>query len=169
MKLEWMGKYRDFVEKLVRYGNSYAQAYKVESNYTDEIPYSAAQLQVMEYILENEEKNQNMAEIAGRLGITPSAFSKNVKKMVEKGLLEKYHTSINKKDVIIKVSPMGRQVYQKYTEFAYQRLYKELFEILDTIPEEYVSKFSKVLELSAEQTQLKRLREKDIVFIKIDS
>ncbi|WMJ81522.1 helix-turn-helix domain-containing protein [Clostridium sp. MB40-C1] len=104
MELEWMRKYRNFVEKIIKFGNSYAQSYKTEYNYNTSIKFSASQLQVVEYILENEENHQNMSEIASRLGISPSAFSKNVNKMVKKGLLEKFHTSDNRKDVIIKVS-----------------------------------------------------------------
>jgi len=168
MQLEWMGKYRAFVEKLIKYGNSYAQAYKTEGKYATDIAFSAAQLQVMEYILENEDQNQKMAEIAARLGITPSAFSKNVKKMVDKGLLEKYHSSANKKDVIIRVSPLGREVYAQYADFAYQRLYKEIFTILDDIPEEYVEKFTKILDMSANETQLEKLSEKEVTYIKIE-
>lgn len=168
MKLEWMGTYRGFIEKLIKYGNSYAQAYKVENAYATDIAFSAAQLQVMEYILENENENQNMAEIAGRLGITPSAFSKNVKKMVDKGLLEKYHMSTNKKDVIIRVSPLGKEVYAQYVKFAYERAYKEIFAILDEIPEPYIQKFTEILEISANETQLNRLNEKEVTYIKIE-
>lgn len=167
MELQWMGKYRDFVEKLIKYGNSYAQAYKVEGAYATDIPFSAAQLQVMEYILENEERSQNMAEIAARLGVTPSAFSKNVKKMVDKGLLEKYHTSENKKDVIIRVSPLGKEVYKQYVSFAYEHAYKKIFGLLDEIPQEYVKLFTRILEISAEETQLKKLGEKEVTLIKI--
>lgn len=93
MSLGWMGKNRVFVEKLVKFGNAYANSYKKEYPYNTSFQFSAAQIQVLEYILENEDKNQNMLEIANRLGISKSAFSKNVKKMVDKGLLEKYHTS----------------------------------------------------------------------------
>ena len=39
MQLNWMGKYRNFLEQLIRFGNLYAQAYKVEDSYT-EIPLS---------------------------------------------------------------------------------------------------------------------------------
>ena len=84
MELTWMGKYRTFVEMLIKYGNSYAQSYNTEGDYGISAVFSPSQLQVLEYILENEEKNQNMAEIAARLGIMPSAFSKNVKKMTQK-------------------------------------------------------------------------------------
>ena len=168
MELTWMGKYRTFVEMLIKYGNSYAQSYNTEGDYGISTLFSPSQLQVLEYILENEEKNQNMAEIAARLGITPSAFSKNVKKMTQKGLLEKYHTSENRKNVIIRVSELGRKVYEEYTQFAYRRVYKEIFEILDTVPEEYVEKFTHILEISARETQMKRLTQKEVTLIKID-
>ena len=98
MQLNWMGKYRNFLEQLIRFGNLYAQAYKVEDSYTESTSFSPAQIQIMECILENEDNNLKMAEIASNLGVTPSSFSKNIKKMTEKGLLEKYHTNHNKKD-----------------------------------------------------------------------
>ena len=97
MRLNWMGKYRNFLEQLIRFGNLYAQAYKVEDSYTESTSFSPAQIQIMECILENEDNNLKMAEIASNLGVTPSSFSKNIKKMTEKGLLEKYHTNHNKK------------------------------------------------------------------------
>ena len=29
MQLEWMGQYRELMEKLIQYGNAYAQNYKI--------------------------------------------------------------------------------------------------------------------------------------------
>lgn len=168
MKLTWMRQYRYFVEKLIKYGNSYAQSCKTEKDYGTGVIFSPAQLQVMEYILENEDTNQNMAQIAARLGITPSAFSKNVKKMTERGLLEKYHTSENKKNVIIRVSDLGRDVYKSYISFAYERAYKEIFEILDTIPSEYIEKFSEILDISAEEIKPEKLADKKVEYIRIE-
>ncbi|MCY6958511.1 MarR family winged helix-turn-helix transcriptional regulator [Clostridium brassicae] len=168
MELEWMRKYRNFVEKIIKFGNSYAQSYKTEYNYNTPIKFSASQLQVVEYILENEENHQNMSEIASRLGISPSAFSKNINKMVKKGLLEKFHTSDNRKDVIIKVSDFGKEIYKIYSEYAYETSLKKMFEILDEIPDEYISKFTEVLELSAEMTHLDKNQPEEVKLIKIE-
>lgn len=168
MQLNWMGKYRNFLEQLIRFGNLYAQAYKVEDSYTESTSFSPAQIQIMECILENEDNNLKMAEIASNLGITPSSFSKNIKKMTEKGLLEKYHTNHNKKDVIIRVSPFGRKLYEDYVRFAYDRAYKEIFQILDQIPAEYIEQFTRILEISADQTQLDKLSEKEIILTRIE-
>ena len=95
MQLEWLGKYRAFIESLIFYVNIYGQVYTSQGFHDTSVPCSVAQIQVLEYILENEEKNQKMAEVANRLGISPSAFSKNVKKMEEKGLLERYRSVNN--------------------------------------------------------------------------
>ena len=142
MKLEWMGKYRDLVEAVIRYGNSYAGRYQKERYMGADATFSPAQLQVMEYILENEEKNQSMVEVATRLGISPSAFSKNVKRMTEKGLLEKYHTVSNRKNVIVRASARSREVYQQYTKFALDTLFGEVFAVLDDIPPKYIERFT---------------------------
>ena len=87
MKLQWMGEYRPFVEKLIKYANVYASIYNKEDYYGTSIPISFSQIQVLEYLLENEELNLNMSEIAGRLGISPSAFTKLVNKLTQKDLL----------------------------------------------------------------------------------
>lgn len=90
MYLEWMGKNRAFVEKFIRYANTYAAVYKKEALYGTDIPISFEQVQVLEYLLENEQLNQNMSMIASRLGITPSNFTRIVNKLSGKNLLEKY-------------------------------------------------------------------------------
>ena len=81
MYLEWMGKNRAFVEKFIRYANTYAAVYKKEALYGTDIPISFEQVQVLEYLLENEQLNQNMSMIASRLGITPSNFTRIVNKL----------------------------------------------------------------------------------------
>ena len=149
MKLEWMGKYRRLVEMIIRCCNRYSQGYTKEYHYNFPVAFSPAQLQVMEYILENEEENQPMGEIAGRLGISQSAFSKNVKKMVEKGLLERYHMEGNKRTIIIKVSDLGREAYRCYSETIYEGLFRSVFEALDEIPDEYIERFTQAMEIAA--------------------
>lgn len=168
MSLEWMGKYRIFMEKLVKFGNSYADSYKKEYSYNTGFLFSAAQIQVLEYLLENEDKNQNMLEIAKRLGISKSAFSKHVKKMVEKGLLEKYHTSDNKKNIIIKVSTTGEEVYCHYVQYAYEKSFKKIFSLLDEIPEQYVEKMEAILDISASATAEKTKQKKEVNLIRIE-
>ena len=151
MRLEWLGKYGDFVEKLVHYGNAYAQNYNTERSFGVGASFSASEIQTLEYILTNQDKNQNMAEMAYYLGIPASTFSKNVNKMMKKGLVEKYHISTNRKEIILRVSDFGKDVYEQYSRFAYERLYKDVFSVRDQIPAEYVEKFTQILKLCAEE------------------
>lgn len=170
MKLEWLGEYRDFVEKMIKFGNAYASRYQKERYFGSEIPFSPSQLQTMEYILESEDKNQNMAEIAARLGMSPSTFSKNVKKMIDKGLLEKYRTIDNRKNIIVKVSPLGREVYETYSRFALEHRFDPLFCMLDEIPREYVDKFTNLVDCWADWPPKDRPEgpEKPVTLIKIE-
>ncbi len=146
MQLEWMGQYRELMEKLIQYGNAYAQNYNREVDLGEGVRFTPAQLQALEYILENEDGCQNMAQIAARLGISPSSFSKNVAKMVEKGFLEKYHTSSNRKDVIIRVSPTGKAAYQRYIR-TLEPIFQQLAVLWGEIPNESIGAFLDALEL----------------------
>ena len=87
--------------------------------------------------MEHADQHRNMKWYANRLGLSQATYSKYVRKLVEKGLLEKYHTSGNKKDVILMVSPLGLQEYEAYSKTASDRWFYELFELLDhATPEE---------------------------------
>ena len=129
MKLEWMGKHRAAVEAMIRCGNSYSQGVNLRGLMTDKVDISAAELQVMEYILENEERRENMSQVAARLDISQSSFSKLVSELVRLGLLEKYRTSNNRKNVIIQPTDFAREVYQQYAVDAlrsWQPIFDEL-------------------------------------------
>ncbi len=153
MGLEWLGKYRGFVGKLMKFGNAYARTYNDENRVVDSpIKLSSAQIQTLECIIENEENNRNMAALSAMLGMTPSAFSKNVNKMMGKGLLEKYQASNNKKDIIVRVSDFGKKIYEQYADHALEAVFNEMFEKLDEIPEQYLEKFAEILEIAADAT-----------------
>lgn len=152
MGLEWLGKYQELIGKLMKFGNAYAQNFNVARDYDGGVSLSASEVQTMECILQNEDKNLNMAETAARIGLSPSTFSKNVHRMEARGLLEKYHASNNKKDIIIRVSDHGREVYAAYCRYACQALFERIFSILDEIPPEYIDRFAQVLDISAGAT-----------------
>ncbi len=147
MKLEWMRDNRYFVERLIKFANIYANLYNKENNYGTNVRISFAQVQVIEYLLENEELNQNMAMIAGRLGISASNFTKLVHKLEEKDLLEKYYAENNKKNIIIRVSETGRRVYADYSEYIVENYFSEIFDITSKVPKEYLAMFSDILEV----------------------
>lgn len=145
MQLEWMGEYRDVVESLMRYCNVYASSYKKEKTHGTEVSFSYAQIQVLEYLLENEDLNQNMSCVATRLGITFSTFSKLVNKLESKGLLEKYFIEGNKKNIVVRVSELGRHVYAVYSQEILRNHFSAMFDVLKDIPAEYLPVIAKAL------------------------
>lgn len=151
MKLDWLGEYRLLMEKIIKCANTYARTYRKKMSYGTDILISAAEIQVLEYILENEEKYQNMAEIALRLGVSSSAFSKNVKQMLSKGLLEKYHSVNNKKDVIIQPSALGRSVYSDYCRYVKMDFIDQMEDVLKDVPQDNIDKIVMVLDILADR------------------
>ena len=141
MKLDWMGNYRSVVEAMIGMCNSYSQCMNQPVFETDCVSLSPSQLQVLEYILENEDRNENMSRIAQRLSISQSNFSKMVKQLVKKGLLEKYHTADNGKNIIIRVSPAGKRFYDIYSHCEMTDVWRRIFEKLDSVKPEDVEVF----------------------------
>lgn len=150
MKLEWMGNHRALIEKIIKYGNAYSNTYKLQRSYGTDVMFSASQIQTLEYILEAEDKDEKMSEMAARLGVSRSTFSKNVKNLEEKGLLEKYHLSGNRKDIYVKPSAEGREVYAKYTEFVRQICFDDIFQYADKVSEADKDNFIRILDLFAD-------------------
>lgn len=139
MELKWMGRYRGVVEQLIRYCNVYAGVYKKETLYPKtNVAVSYSQVQVLEYLLENEELNQNMSTIAKRLGITLSSFSKMINVLTEKGLVEKYYIEGNKKNIIVHINDRGRALYEEYTQYIVKRHFAAMFDALRDLPDEYL-------------------------------
>lgn len=150
MKLDWMGNHRALIEKIIRYGNAYSNTYKLQRSYGTDVMFSASQIQTLEYILEAEAEEEKMSEMAARLGVSRSTFSKNVKNLMEKGLLEKYHLSGNRKDIYVKPSTKGREVYAKYTAFVRELCFDEIFKYADTISEADKESFTRILDVLAD-------------------
>lgn len=119
-------------------------------SYGTDMMFSASQIQTLEYILEAEDKEEKMSEMAARLGVSRSTFSKNVKNLTEKGLLEKFHLSGNRKDIYVKPSEKGREVYAKYTEFVRELCFDEIFKYADQISEADKQNFVRIMDLFAD-------------------
>ena len=145
MQMEWMGGYRELLEKLIHYCDVYSSVAKEEIPLTEGINLTFSQIQVMEYLLENEDLNQNMSSVAVRLGITFSTFSKLINKLEEKGLLEKFYLEGNRKNIVVRVSDLGRRVYAGYVDKLMANHFQPMFDVLDQIPKEYVALFAKAL------------------------
>ena len=136
MKLEWMGEHREVVEALIHYCNIYASVYRTEKMHYEGISYSYAQIQVLEYLLENEERGENMRTIAHRLGIHRSNFTKIINRLVEKGLVEKANLMGSRRDIRITVNDLGRRLYEEYAQRILRTHFSPMFRDLDKLSPE---------------------------------
>lgn len=151
MSLEWLGTHEEFISELMRFGNAYALNYNTERDLGLDVKLSASEVQMMECVMNSEDKYLKMAKIAAQMGIPKSTFSKNIKKMVDKGLIEKYHMSDNKKEIIVRVSDYGRQLYEKYCKIVIRSLYGEVFRRLDELPSECEAKVTEIISIIAQE------------------
>ena len=131
MKLQWMGDHREIVEALIHYCNIYAGVYRIEKMHYEGISYSYAQIQVLEYLLENEERNENMSSIAHRLGITRSNFTKIINRLEAKGLVERVHMPGSRRELCVCVNDLGRTQYEDYSKGVLKRHFEPMFRDLD--------------------------------------
>lgn len=149
MKLEWLGEYRNIIEKLIRFSNLYSGVLHKKQLLGTDIEISFSQIQVVEYILENENLMQNMSTIAYRLGISYSTFSKLASSLVDMGLLQKFNISGNKKDIIIQPTEYGKEQYLKYSRFMQELWIKRIAEAGSAIPKEYLPHVANMLDAAS--------------------
>lgn len=131
-----MGEHREIVEALIRYCNIYAAVYRAERMSYEGITYSYSQIQVLEYLLENEERGENMSSIAHRLGITRSNFTKIINRLSQKGLVEKTRMTGSRRDINVCVNELGRVLYEDYTKGILKRHFEPMFQSLDKLSPE---------------------------------
>ena len=138
MKLEWMGPYRPLVEEYIKAMNRYARSYRDTNMEIDGVPLSAATIQVLEYILENEEEQLPMARLAERLGVTRGAFSKTTALLCSQGLVEKRHPEQSGREYVLTLTQKGRKVYERYSNAVYKQLLEPIFQELGQMSPEQI-------------------------------
>lgn len=144
----WLGEYRPLVQRIIYLCNASATRFAIPQYYETEYKLTGIQLQIIEYALEGQ--NDKMSVISDRLGITRGAFSNNVKKLEELGLIYKEHRDNNKKDFYLVVTEKGVEEYKKYAVCVYEHCLKHVFAIADQIPGEYIRAFEEMLKTYAD-------------------
>ena len=151
MKLEWMGQYRPLVEAYIKAANSYARSYHETVMEIEGVPLSAATVQVLEYILENEDEQLPMARLAQRLGVTRGAFSKTTAVLCDYGLIGKRHPEASGREYILTLTDKGRRVYTAYSEAVLRTVFQPIFRELDRLSPEQLEAVLKVYQIINER------------------
>ena len=145
MGTEWMGRYRPLVAELVRHSNITQRFSTRRSQVAEGIVLNAQEWQVFEYILEHEDDDAYMNLISERLGIAQSTFSKIVKSLYSQGLVLKYQTNRNRKNIILRPSDKGREVYQNYSADLVSITFEGFFSSLKEFNDEEISRITGAL------------------------
>lgn len=146
MQLDWLGKHRNIVGDFYRSANRYSQICNTEV-FGEKIHFSPYEVQILEHILEHGDENRNMKWYATQLGLHQATYSKYVNRLVAKGLLDKFHTEGNLKNVILRLSQAGLEEYRKYADFARGELFSELLNYLDSLSPEQLEAVQHTFEI----------------------
>ena len=136
MKLEWMGRYREFIGLLMKYVNLFTHFGNQALADKSGIKLNSQQYQTLQCIVEYENENKNMVFMANKIGLTKSTFSKFVKVLVDHGLVERYQQKGNRKEIILKPSEKGRIFYKNRSQIIMKTAWKEAFSVLDKLSDE---------------------------------
>ena len=131
--VDWMGRYRQLVAAIVQHTNVITKAGNESHFMYEGIYMTSNEWQVMEYIVEHREDDEKMIRMSEALGIPQSSFSKIIKHMSTLGLVERYRSIDNKKNVILKPTELAIRVYEYHAEQSYNNVFKAFFDALDGI------------------------------------
>ena len=146
MGTEWMGRYRPLVAALVKHTNVVQRAAGRTVRLSEEVSLSTQEWQVFEYILEHQDDDSCMNHISERLGIAQSTFSKITKYLCEQGLVDKYQTETNRKNIILRPSADGVDLYRQQTATVGREMFGAFFEDLDGLRGEQLETSTAALE-----------------------
>ena len=146
MGTEWMGRYRPLVAALVKHTNVVQRASGRTVRLSDELRLTVQEWQVFEYVLEHQDDDACMNHISERLGIPQSTFSKIIKCLCEQGLVDKYQTETNRKNIILRPSESGADLYRQQTSTAGLEMFGSFFRELEGVGDEQLAVFTAALE-----------------------
>lgn len=143
---EWMGRYRSLVAALVHHVNCVSKPGPPQFIYED-IYLTPNEWQVLEYIVEHREDDQHMINMSEALAIPQSSFSKMIHKLCRDGLIERYRSADNKKNIILKPTEFAMKAYEFHTAELYQKMFKPFFDQLECFSDEDLEHFTHALDV----------------------
>ena len=87
-----------------------------------------------------------------------SAFTKLVNRLEDKGLLEKYRTPDNQKNIVVLVSDKGKKLYTEYCDNIAKKLFEGMFQVGSEVSDEELRKFTRMIQ-ALTQYEIKRIPE----------
>lgn len=141
---------RTLIEKSIRIFNKYMELETMAREYCSGITLFPSEVHTIEAIGKN--PNLNVTELAARLGVTKGTISKALKKLENKGLIERFKKLDNKKEVFIWLTEDGKRVFNGHEKFHLDfyteanKYFKDLDEKEKRIIEKFLMKSEELLD-----------------------
>ena len=150
--MPWIGRYRSVVAAMIRFANV-SQRMLSEHRYHSlyDLSISPQEWQVLEYLLEHPNNTLHMAGIADHLGMVPSTFSKCTQALVSYGLVERFRTPGNRKNVILRSTEKGKKFYHGEVTRLIGPKYQTLFSGLSGFTDAQLEAFAAALDAHTDQ------------------
>ena len=145
MGSEWMGRYRPLVAALVLHSNIVNRAANERMEIGCGIRLTPQEWQTLEFIVEHDDSFFSMIEIARQLGIPQSSFSRTVKVLHDQTLIAKYQVAGNRKNIILRPTEKGLQIYNNRMEDPIRENFRQFFKELEPLSDEDLQLITKAL------------------------
>ncbi len=136
METNWMGRYRPLIAAIYFHSNNNARNMHIRVPMLGGIALNSQEWQTLEYLLEHESEDSNMRQISENLGIPQSSLSKAVKTLSVHGLVKRYHLGKNKKNIILRTTPLARELYNNFVPQMMDHGMGDFFEKLKDIDDD---------------------------------
>lgn len=145
MSVEWMGRYRELVAALLQHANLAARVFSYPHEIAEDLKLKPHAWQVLEYLIEHETETVCMTRVSDALGIPQSSFSKIARQLADLGLVERFRTSLNRKNVLLKPTDKAREVYASHSQQLLERFFHFFFDRLDALDDASIAIFAQAL------------------------
>lgn len=139
-----MGRYRPLVSAIVQHVNTVSRETSPIHIFED-IYLVPNEWQVLEYIVEHRDDDKYMNNMIQDLAIPQSSFSRIQKKLCDMGLIGRYQTTDNKKNIILKPTELAVKAYDYHTKETYQKIWKPFFDALEGCSDDELERFTAAL------------------------
>lgn len=169
MDYEWMGRYRALVAALTRHVNVLE---KLKDGFRAELPDGAyidrPAWQILEYFIEHGDNTHNMLEIATKLGIPQSTFSKKVNMLKRYGFIERFFAEGNRKEIIVRPTEKAFAFYKQNTDGYVSKIFEPFFEKLERFSDEEIASLTEAFDAFTDACETKEQKPHTLKYIKMD-
>ncbi len=145
MNTEWAGRYGEIIDALVAHSNCVMRTVNMKMDRGDGVMLSQHEYQVLAFLVQHETEDINMITISTSLMIPKSSLTKISKTLYSYGLVEKYQFVGNKKEIILKATGKGRDIYLNHSRNWSKNYFKPLCDGLSSLTDEELKVFSDAL------------------------